>query len=279
MRPTSEDACTLDWMRLLLLLLALLLCACPVRRSGNNDDPPDEGTRAGDCADGADNDGDGFFDCDDQGCWGSPDCAGDDDDSTGDDDDATGDDDDATGDDDDATGDDDDATGDDDDATGDDDDSTAGDDDDATGDDDDSTVGDDDDSTEPPLPAGTCQPVTGVLTCGSTVQGDTSLAGVDDVIDLYPCSTNNEQGPEIAYELLTPNEEDVTLYLTAFGVWELDLFLLEETGGGCQASDCLQYGNYYIDFTALAGQTYYVVVDGFSGWAGAYELEVTCAAR
>ena len=34
-----------------------------------------EGTAAGDCTDGADNDADGSFDCDDEGCGGSPDCA------------------------------------------------------------------------------------------------------------------------------------------------------------------------------------------------------------
>jgi hypothetical protein len=33
-----------------------------------------EGMNAGECADGADNDGDGYFDCDDNDCWGSPDC-------------------------------------------------------------------------------------------------------------------------------------------------------------------------------------------------------------
>ncbi|MEC7948797.1 MAG: hypothetical protein VX265_14615 [Myxococcota bacterium] len=33
-----------------------------------------EGTEPGDCRDGADNDADGLFDCDDPGCAGSPDC-------------------------------------------------------------------------------------------------------------------------------------------------------------------------------------------------------------
>ncbi len=38
---------------------------------------PPEGQLAGDCRDGADNDQDGVFDCYDDGCFGSPDCAGD----------------------------------------------------------------------------------------------------------------------------------------------------------------------------------------------------------
>ncbi len=63
-----------------------------------------EGDEPGECIDGADNDLDGWFDCDDVGCFDSPDCL---DDGGGDDDDAAGDDDDATpppGDDDDDDG-------------------------------------------------------------------------------------------------------------------------------------------------------------------------------
>jgi hypothetical protein len=35
-----------------------------------------EGDEAGECRDGADNDQNGYFDCQDNGCWGSPDCDG-----------------------------------------------------------------------------------------------------------------------------------------------------------------------------------------------------------
>ncbi len=104
-------------LALLLPVLALLLTACPTRSS----DEPDEefeGDEPGECSDGADNDRDGFYDCDDQDCWSSPDCTGDDDDSTGDDDDVQPDDDDAQPDDDDVQPDDDDVQPDDDDAAG-----------------------------------------------------------------------------------------------------------------------------------------------------------------
>lgn len=52
-----------------LFLLALLLPAC-------GGDKAREGQNAGECADGADNDGDGAFDCSDADCAGSPDCGG-----------------------------------------------------------------------------------------------------------------------------------------------------------------------------------------------------------
>lgn len=56
-------------MRLTLPALVLLLgCKDPVGPV------LPEGRSAGECRDGADNDGDGAFDCDDLGCVGSPDC-------------------------------------------------------------------------------------------------------------------------------------------------------------------------------------------------------------
>jgi hypothetical protein len=52
----------------MLSLVVLLACA---------KDVPIEGDDGGECSDGADNDQDGYFDCQDNGCWNSPDCAAD----------------------------------------------------------------------------------------------------------------------------------------------------------------------------------------------------------
>jgi len=80
-----------------LLACALLLAACPAAEG------PFEGDDPGECADDADNDRDGLFDCEDPDCAGSVSCTGDDDDAVGDDDDDdASDDDDFTTDDDDA---------------------------------------------------------------------------------------------------------------------------------------------------------------------------------
>jgi hypothetical protein len=96
-----------------LLLPVLLLLGCPSTRVQTPDDSGEhEGDDPGECTDGADNDLDSFFDCDDQECWGSPDCSGDDDDAADDDDTAPDDDDD-----DDTAPDDDDTAPDDDDST------------------------------------------------------------------------------------------------------------------------------------------------------------------
>lgn len=47
-------------------LLMIFILSCSAKRT--------EGTLAGDCSDGADNDQDGLFDCDDDSCIGSSDC-------------------------------------------------------------------------------------------------------------------------------------------------------------------------------------------------------------
>ena len=72
--------------------MLVLLVGC----GSDKDGPVDvEGDEAGECADGADNDSNGDFDCDDAGCEGSPDCEASDEGDEGSDDDgpATGDDD------------------------------------------------------------------------------------------------------------------------------------------------------------------------------------------
>jgi hypothetical protein len=111
----------------LVSIAALLLFASCVTAQLPQGPVQTEGMNPGECSDGADNDGDGDYDCNDSDCAGAPDCQGDDDDVADDDDvvddDDVADDDDAVADDDDAATDDDDAGPDDDDSAGDDDDS------------------------------------------------------------------------------------------------------------------------------------------------------------
>lgn len=66
-------------LRQLPIPVVVLVLLVHTSASGCGDDgAPErsEGTEVGDCVDRADNDGDGRFDCDDEGCAGSPDCRG-----------------------------------------------------------------------------------------------------------------------------------------------------------------------------------------------------------
>ena len=88
-------------MRSLVLSLFVALpagCSSPALKTDSAETPAEdplwEGRYPGECSDGADNDGDGAFDCSDTDCAGSPECAPDDepDDTGGDEPDDTGDD-------------------------------------------------------------------------------------------------------------------------------------------------------------------------------------------
>jgi hypothetical protein len=178
------------------------------------------------------------------------------------------------------------ATGDDDDsvATGDDDDSVAaGDDDDsvAAGDDDDSlaTGDDDDDDSSPgtsPSPALSCA-VTQSASCGATVVSDTTDPNATSMISGYSCSSWDASGPELVYAFVASASGPVTASLSSIEAGQdLDIYVLEDVGTGCDADQCLAYGNSSATFTAVAGQTYYLVVDGYNGAAGSFTLEVGC---
>jgi hypothetical protein len=57
---------------------------------------------------------------------------------------------------------------------------------------------------------------------------------------------------------------------------DLDLFVLDAGNGSCDPANCSEYGNSNTTFTAVPGQSYYLVVDGFAGAISDYTLEVTC---
>ena len=57
---------------------------------------------------------------------------------------------------------------------------------------------------------------------------------------------------------------------------DLDLFLVEDAGGVCDADNCSAYGNDAVTFTATPGQPYYIVVDGYMGAVSDFTLEAVC---
>ncbi|MCP4871000.1 MAG: hypothetical protein GY898_20025 [Proteobacteria bacterium] len=197
----------------------------------------------------------------------------DDDTNTSDDDDANGDDDDDDDDDDDSVPQSDD---DDDDINDDDDDDDINDDDD---DDDSVPEGDDDDSDEPvgdddDDEGGTCAP-TEEATCGWSVSATT--ADATNAIDSYPCSSWDATGPEVAYTFVPTESGSVTAAMSDIQAGQdLDLYILVDEGAGCDSNTCYAYGNMDATFDVVAGETYYLVVDGYYGAAGTFSLDLTC---
>ncbi len=115
------------------------------------------------------------------------------------------------------------------------------------------------------------------LSCGARVH-DTTV-GAPARVDAYPCRPSwDESGPERVYVLSLRGAQPVTITL---GIEDprvdLDLFLLEDL----RPDACVAAGDTYL----ISGRggvpetlegVYYVVVDGYEGSAGEYDLMVDC---
>lgn len=132
----------------------------------------------------------------------------------------------------------------------------------------------------------------GVCTNATTIGCDAYLTGQNSgaagstqriAPPAYSCVAGDFAGPEYAYKLAAPADQDV--FVEAYGLGgNLGIFLVDTPAGGqCTAStSCLTYGNQYTDtrpealgFTTQAGRDYYLVVDGPS--AQNYALSVQCS--
>jgi len=126
--------------------------------------------------------------------------------------------------------------------------------------------------------AGDCAPVA-FLSCGVPVYGDSSDPnfGHTTVIDFYSVSVGNYSGPEVAYAWRAQTSEEVTWRLVDATPTEVnhDLFVLhgEPT---CTADAVVVRGFNSVTFDAVAGEIYFLLVDGFDGDAGPYTVELDC---
>ncbi len=109
------------------------------------------------------------------------------------------------------------------------------------------------------------------LTCGNSYHGVSSTA--QSLVEFYGCNNWTESGPERVHTITPNTSGTITATITNF-TGDLDVYIL----GSCNPSDCLgavssssaTYNN------AIAGQTYYIVVDADDGSGSAYDLVVTC---
>jgi hypothetical protein len=121
--------------------------------------------------------------------------------------------------------------------------------------------------------AGVCIPARS-LSCGASDSWNNGGPGSTDQIDTYSCSSWDESGPEYAYTFVPNVSGQVDVVLSGMTA-DLDIFVLHN-GGGCYADNCIAYGNSVATFDAVAGETYYLVVDGYYGAVSDYTIDVTC---
>lgn len=112
------------------------------------------------------------------------------------------------------------------------------------------------------------------LGCNASDSWNNGASGSTDLIDIYPCSPWDESGPEYAYTFTPSVDGQVEISLSNMSA-DLDLFILTP---GCNATSCIAYGDATASFDAVAGQIYYVVVDGYQGAVSDYTIGVSCPA-
>ena len=106
--------------------------------------------------------------------------------------------------------------------------------------------------------------------CDVMVTGNTSAAASN--VDAYACApTWPETGPEKVYQFSAPGGVTVDALLGGLAT-DLDLFVLTDSS----PASCIAFGDNSVSLPDLAAGTYYLVVDGFNGAAGPYQLNVWC---
>lgn len=107
-----------------------------------------------------------------------------------------------------------------------------------------------------------------VLEEGVTVSGDTS--GGNSVVSKYAAGgARDESGPERVYQITTTRYGDLVARLSN-ATSDLDVFILK----ACDPGSSVAFGDSSAVYSLAAPGTYYVVVDGFNGASGAYDLLV-----
>lgn len=131
------------------------------------------------------------------------------------------------------------------------------------------------DKTPLPHPAAAAAPTLIVtnatpIACGGVITGNTS--GANNQASSYSCVPWwPESGPERIYSLTLGQTTSLDALLHNLGA-DLDLFLL----GGTSPDQCLAHGDNSLSRQQLAPGQYYLVVDGFNGASGSFQLNVWC---
>jgi len=112
----------------------------------------------------------------------------------------------------------------------------------------------------------------------TTDTGNNQTAGSTDQIETYFRGTTNyvnESGPEYAYEFTADATCPMNVILSEMDQ-DLDIFVLDNSAGSCNASKAIAAGDVSAAFNAVSGQTYYLLVDGYEGAVSDYTLDVRC---
>jgi len=135
--------------------------------------------------------------------------------------------------------------------------------------------------TDPLFPVGGCAPAA-IVSCGDRISGDTA-EGIPDttsVFDGYSCSVGDYGASEITFAFEVDHDSEVTVEFEGATPTEVnhDIFVLESPPSSytCAATSCLTMGFNAATFDAVAGSTYYLVIDGDTKSPGSFEASINC---
>ena len=109
------------------------------------------------------------------------------------------------------------------------------------------------------------------LACGQTLTDQTNGDGMNN-LDGYPCRTASFDGPEIIYSFQVTAPGLVISVGLSNETTNTDVFILTDPS---DPTSCINHGTSSADAALLPG-TYYVVVDGFEGAVGTFDLTLSC---
>jgi len=133
---------------------------------------------------------------------------------------------------------------------------------------------------------GACSPTT-PLACGDMTTGASTFTGTARLDDL-PCLDHSTPGPEASYRVTADHDGDITVTLgDPSGVLDLvqldtfdDASVQSNRRASCDPSHCIAAppasGMRTLTFSAKAGDTYYVLVDGPANTGEMFDLSVSC---
>ncbi|MEZ4368138.1 MAG: hypothetical protein R2939_17935 [Kofleriaceae bacterium] len=117
------------------------------------------------------------------------------------------------------------------------------------------------------------------LQCGDTlVPGNTGGFGSTQTVGAYACMpTVDPGGREYAYVFHAPRTETVVFDVSNSADYPI-LAVIRDDGQGCMTGDCIAGSYYSTRFEAVAGETYYLIVDGHTGSSFSYSASLLCGA-
>ncbi len=116
------------------------------------------------------------------------------------------------------------------------------------------------------------------LSCPNMVTAEwtTTGSGSTDQIDQYSCTSWDERGREYAYFVKAQVSGPMSFTVNPSNGVDLDVFVIAETGQGCASNGCTASGDQTATWNAVAGTTYYLIVDGYQGAEGSFWVQMTC---